>query len=49
VEFRLEDMGGYWRVEELSNLNELVDMYLHSQPERSSREVQSFLFDMLTL
>jgi hypothetical protein len=49
VEFRLEDMGGYWRIAELSNLNDLVDMYLHSRPEQSHREVQSFLFNMLTL
>jgi hypothetical protein len=28
AEFKMEDCGGYWRVTELSNLNQLVDKYV---------------------
>jgi hypothetical protein len=28
AEFRMEDYGGYWRVTEISNLNQLVDKYI---------------------
>jgi hypothetical protein len=31
VEFRLEDAGGYWRVAELTNLNDLVSLYLSTR------------------
>jgi hypothetical protein len=31
IEFKMEDVGGYWRITELSNLNELVDLYLSSK------------------
>jgi hypothetical protein len=33
VEFKLEDVGGYWRVTELTNLRDLIDRYMQSQPE----------------
>lgn len=32
VEFKLEDAGGYWRVVELSNLNDLIAKYMQMQP-----------------
>lgn len=28
AEFKMEDVGGYWRVTEIANLNQLVDKYL---------------------
>lgn len=31
IEFRLEEVGGYWRVEELSNLRQLVNDYLQTE------------------
>ncbi len=31
VEFKMEDVGGFWRVTELSNLNDLVSAYLDSR------------------
>jgi len=37
VEFRLEDAGGYWRVAELTNLNDLVSMYLSTRTSDSTR------------
>lgn len=36
VEFRLEDVGGYWRFTQLTNLNELLTRYL--QTSRSTEE-----------
>lgn len=31
VEFRMEDAGGYWRVVELTNVNDLVNKYLSTR------------------
>lgn len=33
VEFKLEDAGGYWRVTELSNLNDLLARYMQWQEQ----------------
>jgi hypothetical protein len=49
VEFQLEDVGGYWRVTELRNLNDLIDLYLRSHPDKGHRELESFLFNAMTM
>jgi hypothetical protein len=42
VEFRMEDVGGYWRVTQITNLNDLVTLYLQGRQaldkEREQRE-----------
>lgn len=31
AEFRLEDVGGYWRVMQLDNLSDIIDMYMNTR------------------
>jgi hypothetical protein len=40
IEFRMEDVGGTWKVTELSNVNELVKTYLESRSSHSPLPVQ---------
>lgn len=36
VELKMEDAGGYWRITELSNLNDLISQYLETRGEFGS-------------
>ncbi|MBX9686506.1 MAG: DUF2939 domain-containing protein [Candidatus Obscuribacterales bacterium] len=37
VEIKMEEAGGYWRVTELSNLNDLINTYLETRDQLNSR------------
>ena len=40
VEFRMEDVGGYWRFTQCTNLNDLVSMYLQSREDDKQTGLQ---------
>lgn len=43
IELKMEDAGGFWRVTELSNLNELISTYLQIREEMRSQNESSTL------
>ncbi len=44
IEIKMEDAGGYWRVTELSNLNDLINTYIETKDKvESGDDAQSFL------
>lgn len=44
IEIKMEDAGGYWRVTELSNLNDLINTYLETKDKvESGEDAQSYL------
>lgn len=44
IEIKMEDAGGYWRVTELSNLNDLINTYIETKDKvESGDDAQSYL------